>query len=274
MFKREVIEILGDKMCYYEQGQGKVTCVFSSGLGIPFPLADMYELANKLSTNCRCVIIDRFGYGNSDIVSKKRTIENITSETIELFEKINIQAENTIFIGHSIASLHALSLAQKLNLKGVVLIDNENMNTLPRLISNILNYVYYLFRNTRMKMKYDMRLVNLLFENRKIPKYLKDEGKKIIVNKLPNYDQLDELKNMRKDKNLLESSLKESNINNGLLICKESSKKNNQLLQKYFKKSKLINTGKTSHFIHYEKNNLLYAEIINYFELYNNVIAL
>lgn len=274
MFKREVIEILGNKMCYYEQGQGEITCVFSSGFGTPFPLADMYELANKLSNNCRCIIIDRFGYGNSDIVQRKRNIENITNETIELFRKINIKEEKTIFIGHSIASLHALSLAKKLNLKGIVLIDSEKINTFSLFINQILNYIYYTFRNTRLKIKYDMRLASFLYDNRRIPKYIKDEGKKIISNKLPNYDQLDELKNVRKDMQLLENSLREKEINKGLLICKNNTKKNNQLLQKYFKNSKLINMGLASHFMHYEKNNLLYAEIISYFDLCNNVIAL
>lgn len=274
MFKKEVIEILGNKMCYYEQGSGEITCVFSSGFGTPFPLADMYELANKLSNNCRCIIIDRFGYGNSDIVDRKRNIENITNETIELFRKINIKEENTIFIGHSIASLHALSLANKLNLKGIVLIDSEKINTFSMLVNKLLNYIYYIFRDTKLKLRYDMRLTRFLYDNRKIPKYIKDEGKKIIVNKTPNYDQLDELNNIKRDVQLLETSLKEKEINNGLLICKKNTKKNNQLLQKYFKNSKLVDMGIASHFIHYEKNNLLCAEIITYFGLCNNVIAL
>ena len=119
-----------------------------------------------------------------------------------------------------------------------------------------------------------MRLASFLYDNRRIPKYIKDEGKKIISNKLPNYDQLDELKNVRKDMQLLENSLREKEINKGLLICKNNTKKNNQLLQKYFKNSKLINMGLASHFMHYEENNLLYAEIISYFDLCNNVIAL
>lgn len=274
MFKREVIEILGNKMCYYEKGKGEINCVFSSGCGTPFPLADMYELANKLSNNCRCIIIDRFGYGNSDIVTKKRNTENITDETIELFKKINLKPENTIFIGHSIASLHALSLANKLNLKGIVLIDSEKFNSFSLFITKVLNRIYYMFRNTKLKLKYDMRLARFLYDNRKIPKYLKDEGKKIILNKLPNYDQLDELNNIRKDVQLLETSLKEKEINKGLLICKNNTKKNNELLQRYFKNSKLVDMGFSSHFIHYENNNLLYAEIITYFELCNNVIAL
>lgn len=68
-------------MCIYVEGGGDKTLVFMSGSGTSSPILDFISLARELKDDYRVVIVEKFGYGFSDITNESRIIEVILSET-------------------------------------------------------------------------------------------------------------------------------------------------------------------------------------------------
>ncbi|TCK89154.1 pimeloyl-ACP methyl ester carboxylesterase [Natranaerovirga hydrolytica] len=119
----KMIEIGGDKMHIYGQGEGEFTIVFTSG-GSGFAYGHFYEIFNALAENNRVVVYDRFGYGWSDTTSRPRTLEQINKDLYELLDKSG-ETGPYILVGHSIGGTEVLQFAQRYPevVEGVVMLD-------------------------------------------------------------------------------------------------------------------------------------------------------
>lgn len=116
---------IGNKMMHiYTGGSGDSTVLFAAGWGTANPYVDFYLLYKGVSKHAKFAVYDRFGYGYSDIVDKKRDIDTIVDEIHELLNKSG-QKPPYILVGHSLASLETIRYAQRYKgeVKGIVLID-------------------------------------------------------------------------------------------------------------------------------------------------------
>jgi hypothetical protein len=77
----QLVEVDGHKMSVYTEGTGDKTLVFLSGSDTPSPILDFKSLFSLLSDEYRIVVVERFGYGFSNIVDKPRDIDTVLSET-------------------------------------------------------------------------------------------------------------------------------------------------------------------------------------------------
>ncbi len=120
----ELYDVDGRKMHAYADGQGDVTVVFATGWGTANSYVDYYPLYEKLSSQVKFVVYDRFGYGYSDNTDKKRDIDTITNEIHELLQ-VSGQKPPYILVGHSLGSLEVIRFAQKYpdEVKGIVFVD-------------------------------------------------------------------------------------------------------------------------------------------------------
>ena len=91
----------------YSQGKGNKTLVFLSGFGTPSPLYDFKTLYEKLSNDYKTVVVERFGYGYSDINSNPREIETILNETRIALKESNYLPPY-VLIPHSMSGLEAI----------------------------------------------------------------------------------------------------------------------------------------------------------------------
>lgn len=120
----ELHEVFGNNMHIYKGGEGDSTVVFLSGWGTANPYVDFYPLYEKLEKHTKYAVIDKFGYGYSEMTDRKREIDNIVEETRDLLQKSGVEAPY-ILVGHSLASLETLRYAQKYpeEVEGIVLLD-------------------------------------------------------------------------------------------------------------------------------------------------------
>ncbi|MET3696973.1 pimeloyl-ACP methyl ester carboxylesterase [Bacillus oleivorans] len=120
----ELYDVFGSKMHLYTGGEGQSTAIFIAGWGTVNPYVDFYPLYEKIDDHTRFAVIDRFGYGYSDLTDRKRDIDNIVEEIHELLIKAEIQPPY-ILVGHSLGSLETIHYAQKYpdEVKGIVLLD-------------------------------------------------------------------------------------------------------------------------------------------------------
>ena len=107
-----MVEVDGNNMSIYVEGTGDTTLVFMSGGGTCSPILDFKSLYSLLSNKYRIVVVEKFGYGFSDVVDKKRGIESILADTRAALKAAGIEAPY-ILCPHSMSGIEALYWAQQ-----------------------------------------------------------------------------------------------------------------------------------------------------------------
>ena len=108
----QLIDINGNNMSIYMEGSGSKTLVFLSGAGTCSPILDFKSLYSLLSDDYRIVVVEKFGYGYSDVVDEDRNIQTILSETRLALNKAGIEGPY-VLCPHSMSGIEALYWAQK-----------------------------------------------------------------------------------------------------------------------------------------------------------------
>ena len=101
----------GHAMHVYTEGEGEETIVFLAGFGTPSPVYDFQTLTNELKDDYRIVIIERFGYGWSDVTDHDRDIGTVVDETRTALAKAGEEGPFVV-AGHSMAGIEALHWSQ------------------------------------------------------------------------------------------------------------------------------------------------------------------
>lgn len=107
----QMVEVNGHDMHIYSEGEGDKTLVFMSGGGTSSPVLDFKSLYSLLSTNHKIVVVEKAGYGFSEIADIDRDIDTILSETREALSKSGIDGPY-ILCPHSMSGIEALYWAQ------------------------------------------------------------------------------------------------------------------------------------------------------------------
>lgn len=103
----QMVEVDGNEMCIYTEGEGKHTIVFMSGYATPEPILDFKPLWSRLSSDYRIVVIEKFGYGFSDSVETERSFETILRQDREALSKLGIEGP-FILCPHSMSGVEAM----------------------------------------------------------------------------------------------------------------------------------------------------------------------
>ena len=107
-----LVEVNGHNMSVYIEGKGDKTLVFLSGGGTCSPILDFKSLYSLLTDEYKIVVVEKFGYGFSDVVDEKRDIDTISNTTRMALDKAEVQGPY-ILCPHSMSGLEALYWAQK-----------------------------------------------------------------------------------------------------------------------------------------------------------------
>ena len=97
----------GNKLHVYTEGEGSETLVFMSGFGTSSPFYDFKALFNKLANDYRIAVVERAGYGWSDISSSPRDLDTVLEETRRALQLAGEKPPYVLF-PHSMAGLEAL----------------------------------------------------------------------------------------------------------------------------------------------------------------------
>lgn len=108
----QMVEVGGHNMCVYTEGTGKSTLVFLSGGGTCSPILDFKSLYSLISDQYRIAVVEKFGYGFSDVVDKSRDIDSILEDTRAALTAAGLTAPY-VLCPHSMSGLEALYWAQK-----------------------------------------------------------------------------------------------------------------------------------------------------------------
>ena len=107
-----LVEVNGHKMSVYVEGAGAKTIVFMSGGGTCSPILDFRSLYSILSEDYKIVVVEKFGYGFSDVVDTQRNIDSILEDTRIALAQADIEG-SYVLCPHSMSGIEALYWAQK-----------------------------------------------------------------------------------------------------------------------------------------------------------------
>jgi len=107
----DLVEVNGHLIHIYQEGQGEQTLVFLSGHGTSAPMLDFKPLWSKFVDDYRIVVVERPGYGYSDITDEPRDIATLLEETKAALEQAGEHGPYTLF-AHSMSGLEAIYWAQ------------------------------------------------------------------------------------------------------------------------------------------------------------------
>lgn len=108
----QMVEVDGHNMSIYVEGTGNTTLVFMSGGGTCSPILDFKSLYSLLSDKYQIAVVEKFGYGFSDVVDKDRDIDSILEDTRTALADTGLNAPY-VLCPHSMSGLEALYWAQK-----------------------------------------------------------------------------------------------------------------------------------------------------------------
>ena len=112
-FNGELLTVGGHKMHIFRQGQSQgPALVFMSGHCTIAPVYDFKVLYEKLAQHCRIIVLEKFGYGYSDICDSPCDIDTLVSlqrQTLSLAG----EAGPYVLIPHSMSGLEAIRWKQQ-----------------------------------------------------------------------------------------------------------------------------------------------------------------
>ena len=108
----EIVKVKGHNMSIYVEGHEKKTIIFLAGSGTASPILDFKSLFSCLSDQFKVIVVEKFGYGFSDIVKGSRDIDVMLEETRLGLKQLKIEPPY-ILCPHSMSGLEALYWYQK-----------------------------------------------------------------------------------------------------------------------------------------------------------------
>ncbi|MDE6593574.1 MAG: alpha/beta hydrolase [Oscillospiraceae bacterium] len=107
-----LVNVNGHNMNVYTEGEGDVTVVFMSGGGTCSPVLDFRSLYSRLTEDHAIAVVEKIGYGFSDVADIDRDIDSILSDTRAALAEAGVNAPY-ILCPHSMSGLEAIYWAQK-----------------------------------------------------------------------------------------------------------------------------------------------------------------
>ena len=145
----KLVEVNNHNINVYISGNSDshTTLVFMSGAGTCSPTLDFKTLYSLFENNYQIAVVEKAGYGFSEISDIDRDIDTILFETREALNKAGIKDKKYILFPHSMSGIEALYWANKYpdEIKGIVGLDPsvpkayENM----RINNTLLNLVKF-----------------------------------------------------------------------------------------------------------------------------------
>lgn len=108
----QMVEVDGNQMSIYTEGAGEHTIVIMSGSGMVSPILQFSQLYRQLSDTYKIAVVEKFGYGFSDVVDGERDFDTILRQDREALQKAGVEAPY-ILCPHSMSGIEAILWAQK-----------------------------------------------------------------------------------------------------------------------------------------------------------------
>lgn len=265
-----IVEVKKHKYHVYTVGENSTNpcIVLLSGSGEPSPVYNYKMLYSRICVNNTVAVLEKFGYGYSDITGLKRDIEDILEEDREALLKANLRPPY-VLMPHSMSCLEALIWTYKykdevIGIIGLDMAFPKMYEANNNYLKIILNKIVTLFGLHRISFFYKLNICDLSKSEIK-------QQRRIVGAKILNRDIMNECKlvydNAKKASKYPLPSIP-------VLQFSSNISENWRAIQKEYasemKDSKLVLLD-CGHYLHYTKNDVLVKEIFDFLEKKINI---
>lgn len=261
----ELVTINGHKIHIYRQGnENSPKLIFMAGSGTVAPVYDFKVLYEKLVHNFRIIVIEKFGYGYSDICESPSDIDTLVSIQRQALDTVG-ETGPYILAPHSMSGLEAIRWKQKYP-DDVVAIIGLDMAT-PLTYNNWTDKE--IEKRTRlMRMAIKLRFANILCQlnNRSLTQDEINQHKLLRIRNAFNICYINEADEVLNNSAIVS---RDGNIQCPTLLFSSNGKQTsehwieNQRKFASIMNAKLI-TYNCGHYIHHYKSNEMCEEIIRF----------
>ena len=258
----EYVTINNQKIHIYKNGnKDKPKLVFMSGSGTVAPVYDFKVLYEKLIENYRIIVVEKFGYGYSDITDYPCDIDSLVELKRQVLELSN-ESGPYILVSHSASGLEAIRWEQKYpnEVKSIIVIDMTNPFTYKNWSSEQIVQRIKLMKKGR---KFGLYRILSRLSNRSLTKEEILQQKLLRKRNVFNKCYINEAKEILNNSNIVEH---DKNINfpillfvsNGKQTSKNWIKSQNEFANKV--NAEVINYD-CGHYMYYYKSDEISSEI-------------
>lgn len=178
-------EVNGDNMHIFSIGEGEKTILLVPGLGTTSPYVDFQPIWSRLSKDHKVIVVERFGYGFSDVTKRERTLENIIDE---MDQALSGETGPFTLVGHSFGGLISIGYAQAFpeKVENIIMLDSrvpESYEDLPK-SANVMSSIGRMLNSTginrlaQMEAVYELQGMNGFKE---VPKEYWETDRKLFL---------------------------------------------------------------------------------------------
>ena len=143
----KLVSVNGHDMHVFSEGQGEKTFVFMAGGGTSCPALDFKPLWSLLSDKHKIVVVEKAGYGWSELARDSRDLDTILYESREALQLAGVNPPYYL-VPHSMSGLEAIYWAQKYpsEVKAIIGLDPgipdmyDVMKTPPMFVFHIIAF--------------------------------------------------------------------------------------------------------------------------------------
>lgn len=261
------IEVFGKKMNVVEKGfENNKIIILSPGYGTIGPGLDFLPLIDNLFKDFHVVAIEPFGYGDSDISGRSRSVENITSELHEAIKILGFR--KYILCSHSISGIYSLYYLNKYKDEVIGFIGMDT--SVPNQLKYTGNIFFPNLRKWANKLGF-IRLISLfksdffIASNNYYSKEIKNQLSYRLYRDFANEDNLNEGLNFERNWSKIKDLYYPRNIKKIFFLAKKEDKDKNwryiETKNAFNNKNGKIYLMKGSHYI-FRENFIEMSEII------------
>jgi pimeloyl-ACP methyl ester carboxylesterase len=108
----QMVTVNGHRLHVYSEGSGEPTLVFLAGSGTSAPVLDFRALASRLAEEHTVAVVERGGYGWSEVTGSPRDLETMLAESRAALQLAG-HAPPYVLFPHSMAGMEALYWASR-----------------------------------------------------------------------------------------------------------------------------------------------------------------
>ena len=202
------VQVKGKKMNTYISGEGESCIVFLSGSGVSFPILEYSDFVNGLAKSNKVVMIEKFGYGLSDITDENRDVDAVIEEYRAVIKQMDIHMPVSL-IAHSMGFIEALRWAQLYpseisTLIGLDPASPEHYKSFN--IEQALDGIVYMSTNDEMRAGFIESILGRLQDKHKCSEAELKRYREILEKTVANKVWISEAENLRANINLVEEN--------------------------------------------------------------------
>lgn len=254
----EYVSKLGPIYYFYEKAKlGQPTLLFLPAFGGDSTYFNFKHIIDRLKHQYGILAMDSIGYGKSGTKSMDRTLKNVVSNYLEIFDHLHL--DKVIIVGHSMGAIYSLALAEKIDPAYILLIEPPHIGILDSIQVENQNFLKQIDMLLPLMKKGDVTPFDFIEStNPHNDKKIRLENAKLLFSNFANTSLLTEIDHTNETISIT-SALSNDILVKTIVLCTKARQLEYE--QSVFKNVKEIHAIEGTHYLHWSNPKEVLAKL-------------